>query len=99
MRWQRRRPSQEHHARVRRREGLHRALERVTREFHFERSAPFGPSAIRTPKVGLDIGARVARVEVGPEALAHFSEQSGSRVRLASRLVGWDVRIVPHDDN
>ncbi len=60
--------------------------------------APFGPSAVRTPKVTLDIGARVACVDVGPEMLAYFSEQAGSRVRLASRLVGWDIRVVPHDE-
>lgn len=68
-----------------------------TESFVVNALAPFGPSAFRTPKVTLDIGTRVACVEVSPETLAHFSEQGGSRVQLASRLVGWDIRIVPQD--
>jgi N utilization substance protein A len=63
--------------------------------------APYGPTAVRvrTPKITLDAGAHVAHVEVAQETLAYFSEQTGSRVRLAARLVGWDIRFVSRDDH
>ena len=58
---------------------------------------PFGPSPSPTPKVTLDAGAHVASVAVSREALAHLNEHGGSRVRLAGRLVGWDIRLIAHD--
>lgn len=61
--------------------------------------APYGPATLQTPKVTLDAGAHIAYVEVAPETLAYFSEQGDSRVRLASRLVGWDIHLVSRDPN
>jgi N utilization substance protein A len=61
--------------------------------------APYGPAAVRTPKVTLDARARQARVEVDRETLAYFSAEDGTRVRLASRLVGWEIQLVCHDQN
>jgi transcription termination/antitermination protein NusA len=56
---------------------------------------PLGPKDERvpTPKVRLDAETHVANVEVSPNTLAHFSEGGVSRVRLASRLVGWDIHL------
>jgi transcription termination/antitermination protein NusA len=59
--------------------------------------APYGPAAAQTPKVTLDVGAHIAHIEVAPETFAYFSEQGASRVRLASRLVGWDIRLISHN--
>jgi N utilization substance protein A len=65
----------------------------------FHALAPYGPAAVQTPKVTLDAGAHIAYVEVAPATLAYFSEQGDSRVRLASRLVGWDIRLVSREYN
>lgn len=58
-----------------------------------------GTSAVRTPKVTLDAPAHRAKVEVGRETLAYFATQDGSRLRLASQLVGWDIQIVSSEHN
>jgi N utilization substance protein A len=57
--------------------------------------APFGPSAVQTPKVSVDLDSRRARIEVGPETLAYFKAEDPSRLHLASELVGLDIEIVP----
>ena len=54
--------------------------------------APFG----RAP-VTLDAAKHQARVEVKPETLTHFSGEHALRVRLASKLVGWDIRLVANE--
>jgi N utilization substance protein A len=51
--------------------------------------APFG----RAP-VTLDAAKHQARVEVKPEKLTNFSGKHASQVRLASKLVGWDIQLV-----
>ncbi len=56
--------------------------------------APLGPGPVRTPKVTLDAASQVARVHVTPETLAYFSQQPQSGLHLASKLVGWDIRLV-----
>lgn len=58
------------------------------------RSAPFGPGRVRAPKVKFDAAAHQARVEVDRETFAYFSAQDDTRLRLASRLVGWDIQLV-----
>ena len=61
--------------------------------------APYGPAAVPTPKVTLDAAAHKARVEVSPETLTYFGGEDGTRLRLASRLVGWDIQLVCHEQN
>jgi len=63
--------------------------------------AIFNPAAgrRRTPKVTLDAATHIAQVEVTPETLAYLSEQGEARVRLVSRLVGWDIHLLSHDHN
>ncbi len=56
--------------------------------------APFGSGAVQTPKVALDSTSHVARVYAAPETLAYFSQQPQSRLKLASELVGWDIKLV-----
>lgn len=58
--------------------------------------APYGPAAVRSPEVTLDDAAHQARVEVDAETLAYFSREDGTRLRLVSKLVGWDIQLVCH---
>ena len=58
---------------------------------------PFGPVS-GMPRVTLDAAKHQARVEVTPETLTYFSGEHGLRVCLASRLVGWDVRLVAKEE-
>jgi transcription termination/antitermination protein NusA len=55
---------------------------------------PFGTGRVKTPRVTLDAAMHQARVEVSAETLAYFSGEHALRVRLASKLVGWDIRLV-----
>ena len=57
---------------------------------------PFGPSPSPTPQVTLDAGSHVAEVAVSRETLTFLTEHGGSRAPLASKLVGWDIRLVSH---
>lgn len=61
--------------------------------------APHGPAGVivQTPKISLDVESRTAHVEVDQETLTFLWEQSGSRVRLAARLVSWDIGIVSNE--
>jgi N utilization substance protein A len=55
---------------------------------------PFGSGVVQTPTVTLDYTSHVARVQVTPETLSYFSQQPQSRLQLASKLVGWDIRLI-----
>ena len=56
-----------------------------------------GPSAVNTPRVTLEPATHQARVHVDQETLSCFDGDQGLRVSIASRLVGWDIRLVPRD--
>jgi N utilization substance protein A len=51
--------------------------------------APFARTAVT-----LDAAKHQALVEVKPETLTHFSGEHALRVRLTSKLVGWDIQLV-----
>lgn len=61
--------------------------------------APYGPAAVSMPKVALDAVAHLARVEVDLGTMTHFAGEGGSRVRLASKLVGWEIQLVCREQN
>lgn len=50
----------------------------------------------RTPNVSLDASAHQARVQVEPETLERMTSNDGLLLRLASRLVGWDIKLFPY---
>jgi N utilization substance protein A len=52
------------------------------------------PSAIRTPRVTLREAEHRAVVEVDQETFTYFTGAGSLRVRLASRLVGWDIEVI-----
>ena len=56
---------------------------------------PTGPvGSSRTPSIVLDDAARVAWVEVEPDSVTFLSTPGHvARLRLVSKLVGWEVRI------
>lgn len=56
--------------------------------------APFGPETVQTPKVTLDHSSHIARIHVTRDVLAYFSQRPQSRLNLASKLVGWDIRLI-----
>ena len=58
--------------------------------------APYGP-ATEIPTITLDPVQHVAKVEVDRATLAYFSGEAGLRVRLASRVAGWDIQFVSHE--
>jgi len=60
--------------------------------------APYGPTAIKTPKVTLDAAAHQAKVDVNRDTFTYFAGQ-GERLRLASKLVGWDIQLICHEQN
>lgn len=60
---------------------------------------PYGPARVQAPKVTLDAAAHRARVDVDRETLAYFSAQDDTRLRLVSRLVGWDVQVVCYEQD
>ena len=51
----------------------------------------------RTPKVTLDAERHQARVEVEADTLERMNASDGLLLRLASRLVGWDIKLLPYD--
>lgn len=61
--------------------------------------SPYGPAAVRMPKVALDTATHQAKVEVDRETLAYFTGEHAVHLRLASQLVGWDIQLVCHDQN
>jgi N utilization substance protein A len=63
-----------------------------TESFILNALAPFG----RAP-VTLDAAKHQARVEFKPEEFTYFSGQRALRVRLASKLVGWDIQLVTNE--
>jgi N utilization substance protein A len=52
----------------------------------------------RTPKVTLDAETHQARVQVETETLDRMTARDGLLVRLASRLVGWDIKLFAYDN-
>jgi N utilization substance protein A len=56
--------------------------------------APFGSGPVQTPRITLDPTSHVALVQVTAETLAYFSQQPPARLWLASKLVGWDIRLI-----
>ena len=53
----------------------------------------------RTPAVTLNATTRQARVQVEPETLERMTTNDGLLLRLASRLVGWDIKLSPYDNS
>lgn len=47
----------------------------------------------RSPKVTFDETAHQAHVQVEPETVDYMTSQDGLFLRLASRLVGWDIKL------
>ena len=53
----------------------------------------------RTPKVTLDDATHQAHVQVEPETLEYMTAKDGLFLGLASRLVGWDIKLLPYDQS
>jgi N utilization substance protein A len=53
----------------------------------------------RTPKVTLDPERHQARVQVEPDTLKRMIASDGLLLRLASRLVGWDIKLLSYDES
>jgi N utilization substance protein A len=51
---------------------------------------------LRSPKVTLDETTHQAHVQVEPETVEYMTSREGLFLRLASRLVGWDIQLVPY---
>jgi transcription termination/antitermination protein NusA len=51
----------------------------------------------RTPKVAIDSVAHRALVEVDLSVIEHMVGKGGLSLRLASRLIGWQIRLVPFE--
>src|SRR3954470_20767436 len=51
----------------------------------------------RTPKVTLDAETHQAQVQVEPETFERMIASDGLLLRLASRLVGWDIKLFSYD--
>jgi N utilization substance protein A len=58
-----------------------------------------GPGTSRTPRVTLDDATHQAHVRVEPETLDYMTSRDGLLLRLASRLVGWEIRLLPYDES
>jgi N utilization substance protein A len=53
----------------------------------------------RTPKVTLDEERHRAQVQVEPETLELMTSNDGVLLKLASRLVGWDIKLLAYDES
>jgi len=63
-------------------------------DFILNALAPHFPQSAYTPAVTHDDATHQARVKVGRETWDYFAAQDGARLRVASRLVGWDIQLV-----
>jgi N utilization substance protein A len=57
--------------------------------------APGCAGRSRTPNITLEASTHQARVQVEPETLERKIASDGLLLRLASRLVGWDIKLFP----
>jgi N utilization substance protein A len=52
------------------------------------------PATYKTPKVVLDHAGKAATVYADPAVVSYMTGGGGLRLRLSSRLVGWDIKLV-----
>ena len=53
----------------------------------------------RPPKITLDAATHQAQVQVEPETLERMTANDNLLLRLASRMVGWDIKLFRHDNS
>ena len=88
-----RQPDQEHHRGTQRRADRHRPLERLAAGADPERPPAGSDQEVFTyPRLGRAI------VLVTEDQLSLAIGRRGQNVRLASKLVGWDIEIMTHDE-
>src|SRR5262249_35111692 len=53
----------------------------------------------RTPRVTIDTTTHTAQVQVESNVLQYMTSRGGLRLKLASRLVGWEILLTPFKDD